>query len=243
MEIIQNLIEYYDELYPVSDSQKKFYNDLCDRYSKPVKFLRVGCGAGLFEHTLAREGHDVTGIETYPEILRSANLRRRNQLMSIRFFQMSYLDMTRFLGKNFYNIISCLEDRIIFIHDKTLLRKFFFDCYQLLTKDGILILNLYNYSVYNKAPVSKLPVRESLRSKLLTEINYKEDGKPVLFQNVETGNGKLLPIHEDTPVYPILPQEIETFAMEAGFKSIKFYADWNRNPFTGKEESLVVEIS
>lgn len=242
MEIIQNLIEYYDELYPISDSQKKFYNDLCSRYSKPVKLLRIGCGAGLFEHTLAREGHDVTGIENYPEILRSANLRRRNQLMSIRFFQMSYLDMTRFLGKDFYNIISNLENRIIFIHDKTLLRKFFFDCYQLLTKDGVLILNLYNYNVFNKTPVSKLPVRESLRSKLHTEINYRDDGKPVIFQNVETGNGKYLPIHEDTPVYPILPQEIETFAKEAGFKSIKFYADWDKNPFTGKEESFVVEI-
>ena len=144
MEIIQNIIEYYDELYPVTEAQKKFYREQLRNYPDPAKLLRVGCGTGLFEHLLAREGKDVTGIESFQEMLRSANLRRRNQLMSIRFFQMSYLDMARFLGKGFYNLISILDDRIIFIHDKTLLRKFFFDCKQLLAQDGCLIISLYN---------------------------------------------------------------------------------------------------
>ena len=149
MEIIQNIIEYYDELYPVTEAQKKFYREQLRNYPDPAKLLRVGCGTGLFEHLLAREGKDVTGIESFQEMLRSANLRRRNQLMSIRFFQMSYLDMARFLGKGFYNLISILDDRIIFIHDKTLLRKFFFDCKQLLAQDGCLIISLYNYRKFN----------------------------------------------------------------------------------------------
>ena len=74
MELIQNVIEYYDELYPVTDVQKKFYADLMKQYTIPVKFLRIGCGTGYFEHLLAREGHDVTGLETSKEMLESANL-------------------------------------------------------------------------------------------------------------------------------------------------------------------------
>ena len=139
MNAVQNVIEYYDELYPVTEIQKKFYSSQIDSYTKPVKLLRVGCGTGYLEHLLAREGHDVTGLETSKEMLESANLKRRNQLMSIRFFQMTTLEMTRFLGKGFYNIISCLNDRIIYIHDATLIRKFFFDCKQLLKEDGKLV--------------------------------------------------------------------------------------------------------
>lgn len=109
MLIIQNLIEYYDELFPVTGELKSFYNNLISQYESPVKFLRVECGTGMLESQLAREGHDVTGIESCQEILRSANLRRRTQLMAIRFFQMSYLDMTKFLGTGFYDVISCLD--------------------------------------------------------------------------------------------------------------------------------------
>ena len=242
MEAIQNLVEYYDELFPISEAQKKFYAELCQNYSSPQRLLRIGCGAGLFEHLLAREGKDVTGIETAPEILRSANLRRRNQLMSIRFFQMSVSDMTRFLGKGFYNIISCLENRIVFINTKTMLRKFFFDCKQLLAEGGVLVLGLYNYLHFGTRGMATLPTRESLRAKLFTEMQSRENGTQILVQHVENSSGKLLPVLQDVPMYPILPEEIEQFAKEAGFTKIDFFADFGKNPLTEHSETLVAVI-
>lgn len=243
MDLIQNVIEYYDELYPVTDSQKKFYADLMTKYTIPVKILRVDCGTGYFEHLLAREGHDVTGIETSKELLESANLKRRNQLMSIRFFLMSYLDMTRFLGKGFYNIISCLNDRILFIHDRTLMRKFFFDCKELLAPGGTLVLQLTNFLEYNKKEVEKLPTRESIRAKLYTEITTKEDGTKYYSQEVENGNGKFLPVIDKASIYPLTPDEIEDFAEEAGFSSAEFYTDFSKTEFTGKEPSMIVLLN
>src|SRR5574344_1124734 len=240
MELIQNVIEYYDELYPVTEGQKKFYADLMTKYAIPVKFLRIGCGTGYFEHLLAREGHDVTGIDTSKEMLESANLKRRNQLMAIRFFLMSTIDMTRFLGKNFYDLISCLNSRIIFIHDQTLMRKFFFDCKQLLVKDGSLILQLPNFEVYNAKPMAKLPVRESIRAKLYTQIWTKDDGSKYISQDVETGNGKMLPVMEEESIYQLSPSEIESFSKEAGFTSVEFYSDFDKNKFTAKEGNIIV---
>lgn len=243
MEIIQNIIEYYDELYPISQEQKDFYKDLISRYNEPAKLLRVGCGTGLFEHLLAREGKDVTGIDHYPEMLRSANLRRRNQLMSIRFFQMSYLDMARFLGKGFYNIISVLDNRIIFIHDTTLLRKFFFDCKQLLSDGGSVVLDLSNFKIYSFTQKVTLPERSSLRVKLNSTISLRDDGKYVFSQNLENGSGKILPVMEDDLVYPLTDSQIEEFAKEAGFSRIEFYSSWKKEPFTGSEPSLKCVIS
>ena len=145
MEINQNIAEYYDELYPVTEEQKVFYQKKMILFKKPVKFLQIGCGSGTFEHNLAREGSDVTGIETSQELLESANRKRRTQLMAVRYFQMSSLEMTRFLGKKFYNIISILNGRIVFTHDKTLMKKFLFDCLQLVSQNGFLILELPNF--------------------------------------------------------------------------------------------------
>lgn len=242
MEIIQNVIEYYDELYPVTESQKKFYDEILKNYPRPGRLLGIGCGTGFFEHLMAREGRDSTGIETSKEMLESANLKRRNQLMSIRFFLMSTIDMTRFLGKNFYDVISCLNSRIIFIHDRTLMRKFFFDCKQLLVKDGTLIIQLPNLEVFNAKPMSKLPVRESIRAKLYTQIWTKDDGEKIISQDVETGNGKLLPVIKDAAIFPLSSKDIEEFAKESGFTSVEFYSDFDKNDFTGKQENIIAVI-
>ena len=214
MEIIQNIIEYYDELYPVTEAQKKFYKEQLKNYPDPAKLLRVGCGTGLFEHLLAREGKDVTGTENFQEMLRSANLRRRN-------------------------LISILDDRIIFIHDKTLLRKFFFDCKQLLTQDGSLIISLYNYRKFSKVPLVQLPQRKSLRVTLSTEIASGDNGGFILSQDIETGSGKILPVVSKDKVCPVTDAEIRDFAGEAGFAECEFYSSWEKAPFTGSEDMLI----
>ncbi len=242
MSAIQNLVEYYDELFPVTESQKKFYDELIKEYGSPVKFLNVNCGTGMFENFLARSGHDVTGLEDSPELIYCANLRRRNQLMSVRFFEMSYIDMTKFLGKGFYNVISCLNDRIIYVHDKTLLKKFFYDCNYLLSEGGSFIIALPNFAKDKSVPMITLPVRESIRARLFSEVWKSTDGSSFIVQNVETGNGKMLPVQKDCPIYTLMPEEIELFAKEAGFSSVKFYSDFNKNSFTGNEESLVARI-
>lgn len=241
MEMIANITEYYDELYPINNDQREFYSDLTKLYPVPPKFLRVGSGTGLFEHQLSKEGADVTGIENYPELINSANLRRRTQLTAIRFFQMSALDMTRFLGKKFYNVISCLDNRITLFHDKTLIRKFFFDCKQLISDKGTLVISLHNYNIFgNKNP--KLPVRESIRTKLFSELMENDGVTFKLNQSVETGNGKVLPVFVEEKIYPLKPEEISEFAKEAGFSEINFYSDFKKTPFTGSEEFVIAVI-
>ena len=243
MELIQNIVEYYDELYPITAAQKSFYDGLLKEYEAPVKFLRVGCGTGMLENFLAGEGADVTGLETVREMLESANRRRRSQLMSIRFFQMSTLEMTRFLGKRFYNVISCLDDRIEFIYDRILMRKFFFDSRELLTTGGKLVLQLYNYDFFSTVPVARLPELSSIRVKLMTQIVTRDDGKKYMDQDIKTGNGKILPVLKDTQIYPLCKAEISDFAREAGFTDIRFYADYLKTAFYPESQSLLVVIA
>lgn len=242
MESVNNLVEYYDELYPVVQEQFDFYNSLVEEFSKPVRFLNIGCGTGVLENKLAKDVTDVTGLETIKELLDSAARKRRNQLMAVRFFQMSTIEMVRFLGKGFYNVISCLNDRVIFIHDKTLLRKFFFDCKQLLAENGMLVLQLSNYNLYKKNQAVKLPEKSSIRVTLSSKIEPTEGEEYLLSASIETGNGKKLPVYDRTSVYPILKSEIVDFAKEAGFTKIDFYSDYKKTPASDSSESLVVII-
>jgi 2-polyprenyl-3-methyl-5-hydroxy-6-metoxy-1,4-benzoquinol methylase len=239
MEYIQNVAEYYDELYPVTDTQKKFYDNIKKSYSAPVKFLQIGCGTGALEHILVQDGSDVTGLEVSKELITAANLHKRTQLTAIRFFQLSTLDMTRFLGKGFYNVISCLNNRIIFIHDKILLKKFFFDSKSLLTNDGTLILALFNFHNAEQSSVIQLPERSSIRVKMLSSL--KRNGTELMYlnQNIETGNGKLLKVMENEEIYPLTKEEVVSFGKEAGYTEFYFYSSYSMDEYTDKSSTII----
>lgn len=242
MEINQNIAEYYDELYPVTDEQKKFYEKKMNNFSAPVKFLRIGCGTGSFEHSLARDGSDVTGIETSPELLESANRKRRTQLMSVRYFHMSSLEMGRFLGKNFYNIISILDGRIAFTHDNTLMAKLFYDCRELISDGGFLIVTLPNFERYTGQEDFYLPLHKSIRASLSSHIAQK-DGTFYLNQKLETGNGKKLTVTEDAPINMLIKEDLKKYALDAGFKNVEFFEGFNLAPLTQESQNVLAVIS
>ncbi len=243
MNYIQEFNEYYDELYPITESQKTFFNKLISKYPSPVRFLRIGCGTGYFEHYLAKLGHDVTGIEDYQEMLESANRRRKFPNMSIRYFYMSSLEMFRFLGKNFYNIITIKDNRIIFINDPTLMRKFFYDCKNLLTPGGKVVIHMNNFSLYKPNPMAKLPNLESMRAKLFTQIWQKEEGVFTADMDLETSTGRILSLIKDTRISLLTREQIQALAVEAGFSNTEYYADYDMTEMTNESESLIAVLS
>ena len=243
MEISQNVVEYYDELYPVTNDQKSFYADEMSAFPKPHRLLRVGCGTGSFEHMLAKEGADVTGLETSHELIESANRKRRTQLMSLRFFQMNTLEMARFLGKGFYHIISILDGRIILIHDETLIKKFFFDCKQLLAEKGRLIIGLPNFIKFSSVPMAKLPDRQSIRCSLYTQVWADPDDKRTIQLDLETSNGKVSTVMRDVPVFALTVPKIQELAEGTGFTHCDFYGGFDRQPFTEQSDYVIAVIS
>lgn len=242
MESIKNLLEYYDELYPVTEAQQKFFEEFISIYPRPTRFLNIGCGTGVMENRLAKDTTDVTGLETDRGLLESATRKHRTQLMAVRYFQMSTIEMSRFLGKGFYNVISCLNDRIIFIHDQVLLKKFFFDCRQLLAEDGTVVIGLTNYDLYNPEPRIILPEIKSIRVSLSGRITKDAEGNAWLDRRVETGNGRFLPVYEKTKVYVLHPDELTAFAKEAGFTSVEFYDGFTKRPADEKTVNLIAMI-
>lgn len=228
MEINSAVIEYYDELHSISEEQKRFYDTKIKEFKNPAKLLSICCGAGTFEHFLAQDGFDVTGIETIPALLEAAARRRRTQIMSLRFFKMSALEMTRFLGKGFYNIISILNWRIIFTCDATLLEKLFFDCKHLLSENGILVLTFPNFKKFFDESEFCLPQKNSMRASLRTKIKSR-NGEFYFFQELENSSGKKISVVENEPVSLVQKDFIEKLAEKAGFSSVEFFDGFSLN--------------
>jgi len=243
MDMLQNLAEYYEELFPVSDTQKKFYEKILNQYSKPAHFLGIQCGTGGFEYHLAKLGLDVTGIDSEKDFIERANRKRRTQLMSLRFFQMAPQEITKFLCKDFYNAISCINWRLILEQDRKNIENFFADAKTLLSKDGKLILELPNFDFYNGLSDFSFVEKSSIRSKLYSDLYVNDDDEVFLNQIVETGNSRFVKIFEDKKIYPIVQAEIRLFAKNAGFSQIQFYSDYDETPLSAESECFICVIS
>ena len=129
------------------------------------------------------------------------------------FFLMISSEMTKFLGKNFYNILSCLNGRITFLRTKETIQNFFNDAKLLLSENGKLIIQVPNMDFFFKDNIKlvNLPVLESIRSKAFTSLYHEPSGIYTATLKIETGSGKLLPVLERAEVYPLKKSEIIRF--------------------------------
>lgn len=244
MESVKNLLEYYEELYPVTDELLEFFKSHISKSSCPFRILSISCGTGALEHRLAKENTDITGLEMDQELLDSATRKQRTQLMSLRYYQMSTLEMTRFLGKGFYNMIMCLNNRLIHIHDKVLFQKFLADCKTLMAPCGTLILELLNYDKYKAGQKTLLPEISSIRVKLNGYLEEgKEPGYAYLTQSLETSTGKKIPVYEKAEVYVPGKNEITGLVKEAGYTKVEFFENFSGKPATEDSDRFIVFIS
>jgi hypothetical protein len=70
-----------------------------------------------------------------------------------------------------------------------------------------------------------------------------DNGEQLLCQNLETGNGRMLPVTEDVRVYPLPPDELISYAKDAGFGTVQLFSDFKRSPFTGSEPEVLALLS
>ena len=115
MDYAEKIVEYYDELFPVTKDEKSFFEDLVKSSAIESRILSIGCGTGVLEHHLAKKGCNVTGIDDNYCLLNSATRKSKPVYANIRFFSMSPLEMSHFLTQGFFTHIFCVSNRLIYI--------------------------------------------------------------------------------------------------------------------------------
>lgn len=239
---MRNFSESYDDIFPVSDEQFDFLIKTAENYPKPAKFLHIGSNTGNLDLALAKNGFDVTGTEMLQDLLNSATLKRRTQLLSVRFFKLSISEVTKYLGKGFYNIIMNFDSRIPLGNDRSKLQKFFCNIKQLISKEGKLILVLYNYDFFKKTGRNPAPIH-TIRETFLTVFDFFENGDAFVSQKIKYDEKQDFTIMQKVPFYPISKKEIQEFSRQAGFSSVEFYGSFAKEPLAEDAERMICIIS
>lgn len=238
---IKRWLEYYEDLFTIEPNQEEFFENLCKNFAAPAKLLSVECGPAALTQKLHQTHPDITVTDSFAEFLSIVNTRQESQENAIHAFNLQPADITRYLGKKFYNVIMCCNYRLIFMKEKTLIQKFMFDMKQLLSDNGYLVLDLINFSKYDFSLTKiELPTKTCERATLYSSlIKDSDQAKYKLYQNVVTKSGKLIEETKDEEVCPISLETFKVFAQELKYSSIDFYSDYFGNPLTSDSDKII----
>lgn len=237
---VKKWTDYYEDFFPIEPHQLDFFTNLSEEFTSPAKFLSVECGPALLSDTL-QEKNDITLTDSFPEFVSIVNTRQINKDNPAHVFNLNPADIARYLGKNFFNVIACLSYRIIFMKDRTLIKKFLFDSKMLLSDGGYLVLDILNFSKYDFSETKiDLPVKKSERASLYSSVIKNSDSVQYkLFQHVVTASGKVIDEVKDELICPISMESIRSYAKEVGYSSVEFYNDYNRTPYTTDSDKII----
>ena len=237
---IKKWTDYYEDFFPIEPNQIDFFTAMGNEFPGPAKFLGVECGPALLTEQL-QDKFDITLTDSYAEFVNVVNTRQSTKENPAHIFNLNPADIARYLGKNFFNVITCLCYRIIFMKDRTLIKKFLFDTKMLLSDGGYLVLDILNFSKYDFSETKvELPAKKAERATLYSSVIKNSDSiQYKLFQHVVTASGKVIDEVKDELVCPISMESIRTFAKEVGYSSVEFYNDYKNTPYTTDSDKII----
>jgi len=238
---IKRWIEHYEELFPIEENQVEYFKNLCGEFNAPAKFLSAECGPALLCQELNKNNIDVTVTDTFSEFISKVKKSQETFEQKIHAFNIYPSDISRYLGKNFYNVIYCGNYRLIFLKDRALIRKLILDAKLLLTEGGYLVFDLINFSKMDfSQPRIDLPVKKSGNLNLYSHIlKNSESMKYYLNQQVVTNEGISIDEVKDEEICPISLESFKAYSAELGFSSVQFYSDYKGTPLSEDSEKII----
>lgn len=225
----------YDDIFPVSIDNIEFVKHHLGQFDQP-SILDIGCANGRLLAWLQDSFKQGIGIDLDKDMIGMATALYQGEKLS--FVDLNMLDaQKKFEGKCF-EVVSCFGNTLVHLTNSEI-ASFLKQAKRLLTKDGILLIQILNYDYIFENNITELPRIEN--EKVVFSRSYD-----LTFADQIVFKASLIDLETQEKVsskitlFPIRKQKLTTFLSEAGFEEIKFYKDFKRNPFNGEHLPLIV---
>lgn len=229
MGFYEELSRYYDIVFPLGQAQLNFISTR----AKGKKILDLAAGTGNYSIALSKMGYEVTAVDLDEEMVKK--IAEKNKAEGTK-TKAVVLDMNKVETLNdTFDVVICIGNSLVHLPNKEEIESLIKKLYNMLEKDGVLIIQIVNYDRVLENNVKALPTIS------------REDEGVTFVRNYENKNGKILfkskliisrdneeKIYDNVvELYPLQSRELELILKEAGFKSTDLYGDFN-----GGEHSL-----
>ena len=235
MDFYENLVNYYEKIFPPSAEQAVFIRELT-RENPPESLLDIGCASGAFAYRMAAEVNLVEAFDLDEKMVRYAQENYPAQNLHFRCANM--LELCRIYGQQKFDVITCFGNTLVHLTQPEaveVLRQI----KARLKAGGHFVLQILNYDHIFAERITILPLIEN---DILTFERTYELLSPdkILFKTRLLIKDGQQVVDSSIPLYPLGKTELGEYLARAGFSGIRFYKNYQGEAFEGRHIPLIL---
>lgn len=239
MKFYKELSRVYDIVFPLDSDTLNF---LSKDLTPEAKVLDMACGTGSYAIELAAQGHKVTGIDLGCEMISIAESKKGSfdvkfHCMDMREAEVSFKDKS-------YDLIYCIGNSIVHLHDKHEVNNLLGDMYNMLSPNGEAVVQIVNYDRVINKNITSLPtiVRSDKGVTFVRNYRHSKDENIIHFDTelIIKNEVNSAVYNNSVPLIPLKSYEIVSMIRGIGFKKLEIFGDFDSTEYNEGAFALVV---
>ena len=146
-------------------------------------------------------------------------------------------------GPDAFDAIICFGNTLVHLENISEILDFFMQTKTILKEGGKFLLQIINFDRILDQNIDSLPTLENDHIKFVRNYHYLKDRHLIEFKTILTIKSTNQVFLNNIPLFPIRQSEIENVLLEAGFKTIQFFGNFNSDPLLPESIPMVIETS
>jgi glycine/sarcosine N-methyltransferase len=243
----ESIAEYFDVLYPeevLTRVQAGFYEMIIKKYNV-TSACDLACRTGQTLKLLHKLGvKKLAGVDVSPAMI--ARCKKKVPKNVSLFVNDVYLAPLS-VGETKFDLVICTKDSLPMVLDDEALMNFFAQARQLLTDNGVLIVEMWNYEKIWRNKERFMPVMDR-HNKTASRLFFLENDfhQELLVRNLvrlEKTKHEWILRALSIPARPITRNEVEFFIKEAQFSKWGFLGSYTGGPYVSNESMYTILIA
>lgn len=233
-----SIAPYYQYIFPFNPTQIEFLKHVLPYNGARV--LDVGCATGDLAFALTHFGFPTWAFDFDEQMVQIAQKTKQEDSMFPVFEQLDMRQIDERLPESYFDTVICFGNTLVHLLNDDDIRKFIQAAYKVLLTEGKMAIQILNYQYILENQVKSLPTIDNEHIRF--ERNYEFGSKSELidFNTKLTIKSTGQEIKNSTKLYAIQPNKLQELLEDAGFLSIKFFGNFNREPLTATSLPLVL---
>jgi SAM-dependent methyltransferase len=237
MGFYEQISQYYDYIFPTGDEQVRFIKEVAGKPPKTI--LDIACGTGGYSLELANQGYELTAADLDAEMVRQLGIKAEGAGKPIKCIQANMLDLESKISDKF-DLVFCIGNSIVHLQNLEQIKSFICSAKNLLNNDGSLILQIINFDRVLLKDIKVLPTitDESIGLTFERNYSYSKQEHRIYFKTKLNVNKNAY--ENKIPLYPLFEDELMQAVIDAGFKKVKLFGDFEGNAFDKYNSYMLV---
>ena len=228
---------YYEEIFPLKEATLSFIRSFLkgDR----SRILDTGCAVGQLAAALARDGHDVTGVDLDAAMIETARKDAANRGLKVDFETMDMMEIDAHFASHSFDMALCLGNTMVHLQSPEEIGRFIKKVFDLLKKHGTFIVQVVNYDHVLAGGITELPVIDTPHVRFERHYIYDRTNHIIHFQTRFTLKEEEKHFEDEVLLYPLTRNELDSLIKAAGFSGAVYYGDFSANKYTDESPALI----